>query len=330
MFGKLVLRKFLIKKHPIGKDSKAKIIKGKINIYFDTITFRSKTKKLFFSKHGYKLNLKNPKSFNEKIIWKKFFERDPLLVLTSDKYRVRNYIKEKLGKNKSDKYLIPLLFVGNNPKDIHFKDLPDEYILKPNNSAGCYIITEVIENKKQYTVMDHPNIYRLKNSDSIKKNIIYFCEKWLSITYGENEFQKKEWAYTQIKPLILIEKLLKDVNGNIPNDYKFFMFHGQCKMISFCSNRFTNLGFTYYDSNWKLLPIIRGKAGTKTEKPKVLNEMLIIAEILSKDFSFVRIDLYLVGDNIFVGEITHYPSSGYLKITPTEYDFLLGSYWNLK
>ena len=107
------------------------------------------------------------------------------------------------------------------------------------------------------------------------------------------------------------------------------MFHGKCKMIQICSNPLLNIGFTFYDQNWKLLPNVWGKPGLQINKPKLLDKMIWISEKLSEEFDFVRIDLYLVDDNFYFGEMTHYPASGYRKITQKELDFQLGSYWNI-
>ena len=94
----------------------------------------------FFKEVGYQLNLKSPKSYNEKIVWKKINDRNPLLPVTADKYKVRSYIKEVLGEEKAKEILIPLLYITDQPDTIPFEKLPFAFIVKPNHASGSYII----------------------------------------------------------------------------------------------------------------------------------------------------------------------------------------------
>ena len=103
-----------------------------------------KEKEIFKRYHGYELDLKNPKTYNEKICYRKLFDRNPLIVITSDKYRARQYIRDKIGF-RADNHLIPLLWVTDNPEDIPIENLPDEYIIKPNNGAGWWILKDLIQ-----------------------------------------------------------------------------------------------------------------------------------------------------------------------------------------
>jgi hypothetical protein len=167
--------------------------------YFLNKIFNYKLEKIaFYKKVGYQLNLKNPKSINEKIIWKKINDRNPLLPITSDKYKVRFYVKKVLGEEKAKEILIPLFYVTNKPKTIPFEGLPLAFIVKPNHATGSKIIVE--------------------NGNYNKKMIIKTCRRWLKTPYG---LEKLEWAYQPIKRKIIIEKLLRDDDGNIPKDFKF-------------------------------------------------------------------------------------------------------------
>ena len=107
--------------------------------------------KLRFKKmQGYELNLDNPQSFNEKVVYKKLFDRNPLLVLTSDKYRAREYIRDKIGW-EAENHLVPLLYVTDKPETLII-NYPRQHIIKPNNVAGRWIIVENIGGRKRYTV----------------------------------------------------------------------------------------------------------------------------------------------------------------------------------
>ena len=266
-------------------------------------------KNRFHRNYGYPLNLKNPKTINEKIFWKKIHDRNPLLPLTADKYLVREYVKKTLGEETAQEILIPLLFVTDNPKTIPFEKLSLPFIIKPNHASGKYIIV------------------RDKNYN--KREIIKTCWSWLKTPYG---LEKLEWAYQSIKRKIVIEKLLLDEHGEIPIDFKFSMFHGSCKLIKVFFNRMTMRLTSSFDSNWTYLPEKRTDRppGPIIKKPKNFEIMLKYAEKLSCPFDYVRVDLYNINGKIYFGELTHYPKSGNLRADSISNILELGKYWNIK
>ncbi|WP_422379419.1 ATP-grasp fold amidoligase family protein [Marinicellulosiphila megalodicopiae] len=265
-------------------------------------------KKRFLKAHDYPLNLNNPKSFNEKICHKKIYDRNPLLPIIADKYKVRGYIKEVLGKQLADEILIPLLAVADTPNGINFKSLPNEYVIKSNHGSSNNII--------------------IKDGDTL--NVDEFkiiAKKWLTQLYGT---RSHEWAYDQIPRKIIVEQLLKDESGNVPPDYKFSMINGQCAFIQVDNERFENFNRTLFTPNWELLDVSwKRKRGSSVAKPQNLEKMLKLATILSKPFDYIRVDFYSLGDKIFFGELTNYPARGRGKFTPTEFDFEMGKKWTL-
>lgn len=209
-------------------------------------------KRKFYKRHGYHLNLHNPQTFSEKVVWKKVNDRNPLLPVTADKYKVREYLTEKLGDKDAKEILIPLLYVTDDPKTIPFDKLPSRYIIKTNFGSGQTLIVN-------------------KESSYSKKEIIDICQKWLKKSYG---VMYHEWAYQQIERKIVIEELLLDENGNIPKDFKFFVFKGRCEMVQVDFNRFTNHSRSLYTREWEMIPaILRRKQGEKIEKPKNYGNM---------------------------------------------------------
>ncbi len=278
-------------------------------IYFlNKISHYQLEKIRFYKKVGYQINLKNPKSFNEKIIWKKIYDRNPLLPMTTDKYAVRSYIKKVLGEEKAKEILIPLLYVTDQPETIPFERLPSAFIVKPNHVSGDKIIVE--------------------NSYFDKKEIIKTCRRWLKTPYG---LEKLEWAYQPIKRKIIIEKLLLDDDGKIPKDFKFNMFHGKCKLVLVMFDRMNHPSISTFDEEWNFLSVkIPYPQGPKIKKPKNYEIMLALAEKLSKPFDYVRVDLYDLNGKIYFGELTHYPDSGVLKFEPSSFDFELGKYCKIE
>ena len=278
-------------------------------IYFLNKISNYKLEKIrFYKKVGYNLNLKNPKSFNEKIVWKKIYDRNPLLPITSDKYEVRSYLRKVLGEEKAEEILIPLLYVTDKPETIPFERLPSAFMVKPNHASGSNIIVE--------------------NGNFDKKKIIKTCRRWLKTPYG---LEKLEWAYQSIKRKIIIEKLLLDDDGKIAKDFNFHMFHGKCKLVRVIFDRINHLSISTFDEEWNFLSVKKPNRlqGPKIKKPKNYEIMLELAEKLSKHFDFVRVDLYNVKGKIYFGELTHYFASGMGKFEPSSFSFELGKYWKI-
>ncbi len=277
---------------------------------YNKLTLYNLEKIRFYKNLGYKLNLKNPKSFNEKIVWKKIYDRNPLLPTTADKYKVRDYFKEMLGKEKAKEILIPLLYVTDKPETIPFEKLPSNFIIKANHGSGTNIV--------------------VRNGNYNKEEIIKTCKRWLKTPYG---LEKNEWAYQKIKRKIVIEKLLKDEEGELPKDYKFHVFHGKCEMIQVNQGYFAdknNRTLTLYTPEWRKISVFwEFKSANSITKPSNLNKMIALAEKLSISFDYVRIDLYSINNRIFFGEFTHYPTSGIPKIDTPSFDFEIGKHWKI-
>ena len=263
----------------------------------------------FYKRMGYPLNLKNPRSIDEKIIWKKIYDRNPLLPITADKYQVRSYIQEILGEDRAKELLIPLLYVTDQPYTIPFEKLPSAFIVKPNHASGRYII--------------------VKDGKFNKEEIIHACKKWLMFPYG---LDKLEWAYKPIKRKIVIEKLLREEKTSILKEFKFHMFQGKCRLIAFVYDRMNNFSMSFFDEKWNILSvkIPNHSRAPKIEKPKNIEKMLELAEKLSKPFDYIRVDLYNLKGKIFIGELTHYPASGMGKYNPVSFSYKLGKHWKIE
>lgn len=309
----------LVKKIILNKDRNRftlllyKILKNSSNIFYKFIPSKIYLKTLYRHTFNKELNLKNPQTLNEKIQWKKIYDRRPVYTLCADKYEVRNYVKERIG----EKYLIPLLFYTNNPNKIDFDKIPLPFIIKANHGSGWIFI---IKNKKEIN----------------KKEIIERCKKWLE---SNIYFIGREWQYKNIKPKILIEKLLLDEEGQIPKDYKFHCFNGEVEFIQVDTDRFENHKRGFFDINWRLLPFTwspkknnrpKYELNKDINKPKKLREMVEIATTLSKNFDYVRVDLYFVNNKIYFGELTFSHEDGFAPFFPEKYDLIYEKKLKLK
>lgn len=262
---------------------------------------------LFYVRMRYRLNLDNPKSFNEKLQWLKLYDRDPAYTSMVDKYAVRHYIKEKIG----EEYLIPLLGVWNSFDEIDFNKLPNQFVLKCTHDSGGVVICK---NKNNFNI----EIARKKINKSLKRNFY---------------FHTREWPYKDIEPKIICEQYMVDESEKELKDYKFMCFNGQTKCLFVCKNRNSESGLNvdFYDMEWRPMPFERHypNSGTSTPKPKTFNKMIELAEVLSKGIPFLRVDFYEVEGKIYFGELTFYPGSGYEEFTPKHYDYKLGSWLEL-
>ena len=99
---------------------------------YDAMEDEAFLKRKFRVTMGRELDLKNPKTFNEKLQWLKLYDRRPEYTVLVDKYLVREYIAKELG----EEYLIPLVGAWNSPDEIDFDALPDKFVLKCNHNSG--------------------------------------------------------------------------------------------------------------------------------------------------------------------------------------------------
>lgn len=270
-------------------------------------------KKWYKTATGYELDLDNPQTFTEKQQWLKFYDQSPLKVKCSDKYLVREFVKEKIG----EEYLVPLISIDgvdkfDNANDIDFNKLPNSFVLSCNHGSS---MTIVIPDKTKL------NKQKIK---SIKKQL----NKWLQIDVAYvNAF---DFTYKGIKPAIIITKYLTNDNNDL-KDYKIFCFNGNPTYIWIDSGRFDKHKRTVYDTNFNKAPFTYDKFPEGDfEKPDNLDEMFEIAKTLSSGFKLARVDLYNVNGKIYFGELTFNSGAGRDLIYPNEYNLIVGEQLNIK
>lgn len=261
----------------------------------------------FFLYMGFWPDLKNPKTFNEKLQWLKLHNRHNIHTLLVDKIEVKKYVSKKIGKE----YIIPTLAVYKSVEDIDLRRLPDKFVLKCNHNSGGIVICK---NKE---------LFDFRNT-----------KKLLSKKLKHNYFEVgREWAYKNVQPRILAEKFIEIKGKDDLYDYKFFCFNGIVKVCLVCANRNEAGGvkMNFYDREWNLLPFTRHYENIPYEikKPDVLGKMIRIAEKLSSDFKFVRVDLYVIGKKILFGEMTFFPGNGWSEFNPVEWDYMFGNWLDI-
>lgn len=262
---------------------------------------------------GYDLDLRDPQTLNEKIQWLKLYDRKKFYTLCADKYKVRKYIEEKFGNEG----LIPLVFNTTNWREIKPENFP-EYpcIVKANHGSGMHFIV------------------RDKNKVDWEK-LREKCRFWLNKNYY---YRTGEWQYKNIKPRIIVEKLLLDKKGKIPNDYKLNYFNGKLEFIYCSIDREGDNYRNIYDSRWKPLPFSwvekekhkPGLVGPNIKKPKTFNKMVKIGNEISKNFPLVRLDFYDLDGKLYHGEITLHHGGGFDIFRPGKYDLIYGKKLKIK
>lgn len=259
-------------------------------------------------KTGRKLNLKNPERYTEKLQWYKLNYKNPKMHRCVDKYAVREFIKEKGLEN----ILVKLYARVDNIVQLDFDKLPNNFVIKTTNGGGGL------------NVIVCPNKEKIDQKEVREK---LTCKKIKSRTGG------REWAYYGLGPGIIVEELL--VNEENPkagvNDYKIFCYAGKAKYIVVDIDRYIGHKRNFYDREWNNLNISSDcpPCDRDIPKPKNFEEMLMIAEKLSEDFPYVRVDLYNVNGKIYFGELTFYPWSGYVQFDPDEADCVFGKDFSL-
>ena len=278
-------------------------VKSALKIYAN-ISPESCAKAHYFIKFKKKLDLSNPTNFNEKIQWLKFNElNNDIYSLCADKYKVREYVSSKgCGEILNEVY-----GVYDNPQSIDYDALPEKFALKCNHGAGYNIICDD------------------KSSLDIEKTNKQL-EKWLKQDFSTLFIEPQ---YKKIERKILCEKYIENERGGFPDDYKFYCFNGKPYAVMVCVGREKGTPkFYYFDMSWNPLPfedtIELINKNHHPEVPEGFDKMKDYAMKLASDFKFVRVDFYLLNNEVVFGELTFTPSAG-LDVTLQEADIILGS-----
>ena len=261
--------------------------------------------RMFDCFHGYTLDLNNPTTFSEKLQWLKLYDRRPEYTIMVDKYRVRDYITNKIGAD----YLIPLIGVWDSPEEIDFDALPQQFAMKCNHNSGLGMC--ICTDKSRLDVK------------RVKKEL----RKGLKQNYY---LTGREWPYKDVPRKIIAEQFMKSDAGGL-TDYKIHCFNGEPRLILVCKDRFTATGLTedFFSAQWEHLDIRRPNhpnASQPISQPEELEQMLSLARELSKDIPFLRVDFYIIEHRIYFSELTFFPASGFAKFVPEKWDQILGDW----
>ncbi len=293
------------------KSDRSTFMAAIIQNFFGWLPDKTYLQLLYRFKMGHRLDLNHPKTFTEKIQWLKLYNRRPEYTLMVDKFAVKKYVTDIIG----EKYVIPTLGVWDKLEDIDWDALPNEFVLKTTHGGGSGGVV-ICKDKKTFD----RNKAILTLRDSMNSDI------YRSL---------REWPYKDVKKRVLAEKYMvpKDmVNNPIYelSDYKFFCFNGEPKYCQVIRDRHNKESIDFYDMNWRHQEFVglnpaASNGINPVPQPLLLDDMICICHKLSKNMKFVRIDMYVIDNRIYFGEITFYPASGMGLFNPDKWNEELGN-----
>ena len=260
---------------------------------------------LYRLKMGKKLDLKSPKTYSEKLQWLKLYNRKPEYSMMVDKYAVKDYVAGIIGKE----FIIPTIGVWDKIEDIEWDILPNKFVLKTTYGGGS---SGVVICKDKSTFDKNMAIAKLKKS--MKQDI------YRSL---------REWPYKHVPKRIIAEIYIEPSNHlNDLLDYKFFCFNGKPEYCQVISGRNTTECSDFFSVEWNHQPFHEPRylpfADEEPERPNQFEKMWEMAELLADGKPFSRIDFFNVGESVYFGEITFFPTSGFGGFDPESYDELFG------
>lgn len=254
----------------------------------------------WMQKFGTKLDLRHPKTFNEKLQWLKLYDRNPLYTTLVDKYRVKQWVADKIG----EQYVIPTLAVYQSVDEIDLDKLPNQFVLKCNHDSGSVVICR---DKANFDL----EAAKVKLQKGLSRNFY---------------LQSREWPYKNVKRCIIAEKYIEDNTFDDLVNYKFICINGKPE-IMYITVKNDDIWENFYDMDFKQIDFTHGRRKYKEpiEKPQMFEKMKRIASQLAEDVPNVRVDFYLIENNLYFSEYTFYDWGGFAKIQPQKWDDYLGN-----
>ena len=291
------------------KSDRGEFMASIVNNFFRWLPDATYLKLLYRFKMGRRLDLKNPKTFTEKLQWLKLYNRKPEYTTMVDKYAVKNYVANIIG----EEYIIPTLGIWDRFDDIDFSKLPQQFVLKTTHGGGGGGVV-ICRDKNSFNKEKARQIINHSMKSDIYKHL-------------------REWPYKNVPKRIIAEKYIEDESGYL-RDYKVMCFNGQPKLIQMHMGRFNGIHTQdFYDCNWQKMNNINQKGCVISDvvlsKPLCLDKMLDMSSKLSEGLPQIRVDWYIIGANIYFGELTFFDAGGFDDFIPESLNEVIGSWVEL-
>jgi hypothetical protein len=262
---------------------------------------------LFFYYHRRFPRVKNPVTFNEKVNWRILKDRREILTWTCDKLAMKDYASSVQAATDHGLRVPRTLWSGVDVRELESVELPEHWVLKPNHRSG-----------RVFFGHGQPDIAALQEA----------VKGWLR---PAEAVDLNEWAYLKARPMLLAEEMI-GVPGSPPSDYKFGVFDGKVGVVEVHDDRYNDHHQRWYLPDWTPLEVTSDGYPMQPAEPSPpinFSKMIAIASELGRSFDYMRVDLYNVGGDIFFGELTPYPASGFDRFDPASFDGELGAKWEL-
>ena len=279
---------------------------------------------------------RNPSTFRDKVRYKMLRDHRTLVVTFADKAAVRDYVARVVG----EQYLPRAYAIVTDPAELLDVALPAAYVVKPTHGSGAAIVVSEHAPGDARLPSEPGNwVYRhVRPEHASRGDVIRIAQGW--VTQLDGQGPNREWVYGRMPRRIIVEELLAADDGAIPDDYKFFVFHGRCAFVQVDAGRFGRRTQDFFRPGWQHLPLSAGPPWAEPEptRPARLPEMIDLAERLGADTDFVRVDLYNIpdgdvagdtGGRIVFGELTSFPAGGDSPFDPESFNELFGRPWTV-
>jgi len=272
-------------------------------------------------------------SLGSKILYKMAWDRNPRLRVFADKVAVRSYIADRVG----EAYVVPVVCVAEPGEAIDYSTLPREFAIKVSHgSGGVIVVTERADPRA--TLPEDPLVgwarFQIHPDQVDVKRINNLLKHWQGLRFEWWPGRNPEWAYRGVVPRVVVEPLMTSQDGGPPREYKVFCFNGHAQVIRVDFGSVTGgKVFTHYDREWNHLDVDfietghRHTQGDLESKPAFLSDLMSVAERLTDDVDFARVDFMEDNGALRVGEITNYPTAGQFDFSPTEFGVWFGQDW---
>lgn len=244
----------------------------------------------------------HPRNLQEHIQAYVLRSRDPMLVTLADKLAVRDYIDATVGPE----HTVPLLGAWRHAADVPMADLPYPLVLKPTHLSGRALFLDHYDPAAEPGQRAH-------------------LRDWLRRDHSR---VNREWFYAQVPPGIVAEPLLRDEHGEVPADIKASVIGARVRYFQVDRGRAGRHTRNLYGPDWDLLPV-RGPLPRHAPDPPPpdLPGLVALAERLAEPFEFLRVDCYVIGSRVLVGELTSSPGAGFGRFFPARYAEAIGAHW---